>query len=241
MKVDVLGAEIDNIDMNGAVARVLSFTEKRSCCYVFTPNAEMVMTAVRNQSFMKTLNSSDLLIPDGAGVVLGAKILGTPVKEKVAGIELVLALLSSGKKLSVFLYGGAPGIAEKAASQIREKYSNITVCGTVHGYHDASLEPGHIEQINIVSPDILLVALGVPGQENWIVRNHSKLKVGAAIGCGGTLDFLAGVVKRTPEYLIKLNLEWLDRLIRQPKRLGRMMRIPVFLLLCLKKRLFRTT
>ena len=234
MKINVLGLKIDNMTMEGVKNRVLSFFGNDYATAVFTPNAEMAMTAVRDPVYMEILNTADILIPDGAGVVLGAKLLGTPIKEKVAGIELVLNLLSSGKSFSVFLYGGEPGVGEKAAENIEKKYPGISVCGTIHGYHKN--RDGHIEIINAAAPDLILVGLSFPGQEKWINNILPHLKRGTAIGCGGTINFLAGVVKRTPEFMIKLNLEWLDRLIRQPKRIGRMMRIPAFLFLCVKKR-----
>ncbi|MCK5758371.1 MAG: WecB/TagA/CpsF family glycosyltransferase, partial [Clostridiales bacterium] len=226
------------ITMDEATKKVLGFMQSKKSHSIFTPNAEMAMAAVGDSNYMAVLNSADLLIPDGSGVVLGAKFLGTPLREKVAGIELVLSLLSSGQELSVFIYGGKPGIAEKAAENINGKFPSIDICGIIHGYHDASFEDSHIEIIKNASPDLLFVALGFPRQEEWIHRNIDRIRHCSAIGCGGTIDYLAGVVKRTPKFMIKLNLEWLDRLIRQPKRLGRMLRIPVFLFRCLKERLF---
>jgi N-acetylglucosaminyldiphosphoundecaprenol N-acetyl-beta-D-mannosaminyltransferase len=237
VKVDVLGLKIDNITMDETVKKVLSLIKSGGRHSVYTPNAEMSMAAVKDPSYSSVLNSADLLIPDGAGVVLGARLLGAPIKEKVAGIELVLNLLSSGEKFSVFLYGGKPGIGEAAAEKIKTKYPNVTVCGTIHGYHKETEKERHINTINEAAPDLILTGLGFPAQEKWIHELLPKLKKGTAIGCGGTLDYLAGVVKRSPRIMIKLNLEWLDRLIRQPKRLGRMMKIPVFLFLCIKTRI----
>lgn len=237
MKVDVLGLKVDNVVMKEAIDKVHSFVASEGSYSVFTPNAEMAMAAVKDPVYMDVLNSSDLLIPDGAGVVLGAKFLGTPLKSKVAGIELVLNLLSSKKELSVFLYGGAPGVAQKAAENISKKYSSVKICGTIHGYHDKFHEQDHINHINTAKPDIILIGLSFPEQEKWVNRNLPNIKNGTAICCGGTLNFLAGTVKRSPKFMIKMNLEWLDRLIRQPKRIGRMLRIPVFLFLCIKKRI----
>jgi len=238
VKVNILGLKIDDVTMGEAVGKVLSFTKERGCSMVFTPNAEMAMAAVKNSSLMNVLNGSDMTVPDGAGVVLGAKLLKTPVREKVAGVDLIKSVLSSGETLSVFLYGSAPGIAEKAAEEIEKTYPSVTVCGTEHGYHDLSFSKTLIQKINSQQPDILLVALGVPAQELWISENKKNLVTGVAIGCGGTLDVLSGNVKRAPGWMIKINLEWFYRLIKQPKRLTRMMRIPLFLLLCIKRRLF---
>lgn len=238
MKIDVLGLKIDNVTMGEAVENVFSFFDSEKAHSVYTPNAEMAMAAVKDSEYMSILNSADLLIPDGAGVVLGAKLLGTKLKEKVAGIELVLNLLKSGKTFSVFLYGGEPGVGEKAAKNIKMKYPSVKVCGITHGYHDSSMENETIAVIKSAEPDLILVGLSFPGQEKWIHRVMPLLPGSTAIGCGGTINFLAGVVKRSPGFMIKMNLEWLYRLIRQPKRLGRMMKIPVFLWFCIKKRLF---
>lgn len=239
MKIDVLGLMIDNVDMGEAVEKVFScFGSEKGHC-VFTPNSEMAMEAVKDHEYMQILNSADLLIPDGAGILLGAKILGTRLKEKVAGIELVLNLLSSKKDFSVFLYGGEPGIGEKAAENIKIKYPSVNVCGTIHGYHDASKETANVAEIKAAAPDLILVGLSFPYQEKWINKIISDLPGSIAIGCGGTINFLAGAVKRSPSFMIKMNLEWLDRLIKQPKRFGRMLKIPIFLMLCIKKRLFK--
>lgn len=237
MRIDVLGVKVDDVDMEEAVDKVLSFVEKRACAPVFTPNAEMVMAARKNPQLKNALLEADLVIPDGAGVVIGSKILGTPLKCKVAGVDLVTKLVSSNRPLSIFLYGSAPGVAEKAAENIRLMNPGITVCGTMHGYHENALEPDLVDRISRSSPDIVLVAKGVPTQELWIARNRGKLDAGACIGCGGTIDILAGAVKRAPEKYIRWNLEWLYRLMKQPRRIGRMLRIPVFMALCLFKRL----
>lgn len=236
MKADILGLKVDNITMAGAVEKVLGFFHGEGCKMIVTPNAEMAMAAVKDRSLMEILNSSDLVIPDGAGVVLGARLLKRPVQEKVAGVDLVKNLLASGKEFSVFLYGSAPGVAEKAAQNITSAYPSVSICGTEHGYHDASENSAVLGRINEAEPDFLLVALGVPAQEKWISENQSSLRAKAAIGCGGTIDILSGNIKRAPVWMIKLNLEWLHRLILQPKRFVRMLRIPVFLFKCLVRR-----
>jgi N-acetylglucosaminyldiphosphoundecaprenol N-acetyl-beta-D-mannosaminyltransferase len=237
LRVDVLGVEVDDVDMPKAVERVLSFVETRAGAAVFTPNAEMVMASRKIPQLKNALLEADLVIPDGAGVVLGSKILGSPLKCKVAGVDLVTNLVSSNRPLSLFLYGSAPGVAEKAAEEMKRMNPEIRICGTMHGYHEKDLEPAIVDRICSTSPDIVLVALGVPAQELWISRNRKKLDMGACIGCGGTLDIFAGTAKRAPEKYIRWNLEWLYRLMKQPRRIVRMLRIPVFMALCLFKRL----
>ena len=238
-KADVLGVMIDNVTMAEAVDGILGAQAAGSNVSVFTPNSEMVMEALKDPSLMDILNKASFVVPDGAGVVLGARILKENIKEKVAGVDLVGNILASGKSLSVFIFGGKPGVAERAAENIEKRFNGIHVCGTDHGYHKPEETAAVIEGIVKAEPDLLLVGLGVPRQEKWIAENISKFKSSVCIGCGGTIDVFAGEVKRAPSFFIKMNLEWFYRLIKQPARLKRMLRIPVFLLLCLKKRFSR--
>ncbi len=237
LRVDVLGVNVDNVDMGEAVEKVFSFIEKKSGAAIYTPNAEMVMASRKNRHLKKALLEADLVIPDGAGVVMGSKILGSPLKAKVAGVDLVANLVSSNRPLSLFLYGSAPGVAEKAAEEMKRINPRISICGTMHGYHEEGLEPALVDRISRTSPDIVIVALGVPAQELWIWRNRKSLGAGACIGGGGTLDIFAGTAKRAPEKFIRYNLEWFYRLMKQPKRIVRMLKIPVFMMLCVVKRI----
>lgn len=239
MKVDILGITIDSITMDNAIKKVLSYMKGAVSHTIYTPNAEMVMEAVKNPLFRNILNSASLLLPDGAGVVLGARILKTPIKEKVAGVDFIVNVFASGEKISVFLLGGAPGVAAKAALNINSDYKNISICGEMHGFYDGSYEADLIRQINDACPDFLLVALGVPRQEIWIHNNLHKINAKVCIGCGGCFDIFSGNANRAPKLFIRFSAEWLYRLIKQPQRFKRMLRIPVFLFLCVKKRLLK--
>ncbi len=238
-KADVLGVMVDNITMAQAIENLLEIKENKKSFSVFTPNAEMVMEARNDSEFMAILNRASLVIPDGAGVVIGGRILGEKITEKVAGVDLVKNLLSSGHALSLYIFGGKPGIAEKAALNISHEYKNISVCGTDHGYHTVEENDSVIGKIVKANPDLLLVGLGVPRQEKWIDSNINNFNSTICIGCGGTIDVFSGEVKRAPEVFIRLNLEWFYRLIKQPSRITRMLRIPVFLVLCISKRIFK--
>lgn len=237
-KANVLGVQVDNITMAEAVDTILGIKGGKRSFSVYTPNAEMVMEARKSSSFMDILNRASMVVPDGAGVVIGAHILGEKITEKVAGVDLVENIFSSGKKLSLYIFGGKPGIAEKAALNISGKYKNISICGTDHGYHSTNENDSVVERIIAASPDLILVGLGVPRQEKWIDSNINKFDSAVCIGCGGTIDVFSGEVKRAPGFFIKMNLEWFYRLIKQPSRLTRMLRIPVFLILCIIERLF---
>ena len=232
MKINVMGVEFDNLTKAEFVQRAERMLQQKQKGYCVTPNAEIVYEAVQDSSFRELLNGAALVLPDGAGVVLGAKILGTPIQEKVAGIEFgdaVCGLLAkNGGRL--YLLGGKPGIAEQAAEKLVQKHPGLVVCGAADGYFKD--EKAVIEKINEAKPDVLFVCLGAPKQENFIKNHFEELDVTLMLGLGGSLDGYAGVVERAPRWMIDLSLEWLYRLLKEPKRIGRMMRLPKFVLAC---------
>jgi len=229
MRTEVLGVEFDNLNMEEAASKAFELMEQRRSAYVVTPNPEIVWMCRDNSALKESVAEADLVVPDGIGVIYGAKILGTPLKERVPGIDLGTDLFTrlseSGKTL--YLLGAKPGIAEKAAENISKQFDGIKICGTADGYFkdDAPV----IEKINAVAPDLLLVCLGAPKQEIWMHSNAAKLNVGLMMGLGGVLDVFAGTVQRAPERWQKLGLEWLYRLIKQPSRIKRMIKLPMFL------------
>ena len=238
MKIDVMGVQFDNVTMEQALCRAEELLQAGQAQYCVTPNAEIVYEAMHDASFAKLLNEAALVLPDGAGVVLGAKILGTPLQQKVAGIDFAHNLLGvmekSGKKL--YLLGSKPGIAELAAENMQKEFPRLQICGTADGYFKE--EGPVIEKINAAKPDVLFVCLGAPKQELFMKRYQQELNVSLMIGLGGSLDGFAGTVKRAPKWMIRLQLEWLYRLIKEPKRFGRMLRLPKFLFAVWRKRLF---
>ncbi len=226
--VDILGVRVDRADFQTALSRAKSFFEAEGAHAIYTPNPEIIMHAYRNKAYEEVLNRADMVVPDGIGVVYGAKILGRPVAGRVAGYDLSCALLSyagkAGKKL--YLFGGKPGVAEMAASRISELYPGIIIAGTSHGYHK---DDSHIAaEIAKSGAEIVLVCLGAPKQELWIDKNKDATGAKILIGAGGSLDVFAGTVKRAPVIFQKLNLEWFYRLIKQPSRAGRMLDLPRF-------------
>ncbi len=238
-KIDILGVKIDNIDMNEAVKNAETFMNEGGFHCIFTPNSEIVMSAYKNDRFKEIINSADMLTPDGIGLVYAAKILKNPLKERVAGFDLVMKLFEniskSGKR--VYFFGSAPGVADEAKKKLEEKFEGINICGTANGYFDEKREKEIIEEINFLKPDLLLVCLGSPKQESWITEHRSELDCRLAIGVGGTLDVISGKAKRAPDIFIKLGLEWFYRLLKQPARIGRMMALPKFLFTVIGKRM----
>ena len=236
MKIDIMGVGFDNVTMEEAIARTRELLALNAPFYCVTPNSEIVYEAMHDTAFFDLLNGAALVLPDGAGVVKASKILGTPLKQKVAGVEYADCLLSLMEELDLglFLLGAKPGIAELAFEKMKQKHPRLRLCGLNDGYFqdDAPV----IEKVNASGADVLFVCLGAPKQEKFMFAHKDDCKVKMMIGLGGSLDSFAGTVKRAPRWMIKLNLEWFYRLLKEPKRLGRMMRLPKFLAAVQKKK-----
>jgi len=233
-KIDIRGIPVDNVTLDEAFAAVLSYTKTDDFHMICTPNAEIVQQCIEDREIAALIRRSDLIIPDGAGVVLASKILGTPLKAKTPGCELGerIAKEAGANGLHVYFLGGKPGIAELAEEKLREKYPDFHTVGTHDGYFkkEGPENDAVIAAINEAAPDILFVCLGVPAQEKWIDANRAALgSVKLCLALGGSLDVWAGNVKRAPKLFIKLGLEWFYRLCCEPKRIGRMMKLPKFL------------
>lgn len=237
MKISVLGVKYDNVTMAEAVAQGRRLLLGTQCAYCVTPNAEMAYDALHDESFRQVLNGASLVLPDGAGVVLGAKILKTPLKEKVAGIEFAQNMLPVYEELGsrLYLLGSKPGVAEQAAAKMKEKHPGLIICGTADGYFKD--EAAVVAAINAAAADVVYVCLGAPKQERFMAAHCHDLQARLLVGLGGTLDGIAGNVRRAPRWMIRLQLEWLYRLIREPRRIGRMMRLPKFVLAACRARM----
>ena len=229
MKIEVLGVAFDNVTMEQAAELGGKMLQEDRFHYVVTPNPEFILAAEKDESFRKVINAADLVIPDGIGVIYSAKILGTPLAERVPGIEFSAKMLEKLNEMGgrLFLLGAKPGVAEKAGENICAQYPNIVLCGTQDGYFKD--EEDVILKVAAARPDLIFVCLGAPKQEKWMARwgQHSGAKL--AIGLGGVLDVYAGNVERAPESWQKLGLEWAYRLKKEPQRFGRMARLPLVL------------
>jgi len=236
MKTYVLGIPIDVVNFAEALARVKSFLEEdKKNRTIITPNPEVIMMAKKDSELFSIIEKADLVVPDGEGVVLASKDL----KEKVAGCDLVIKLLETAtEQTTLYLLGAKPDVVVLAAKNIEQKYKNVSVVGYHSGYFDLDQEKKITEEISLLKPHILLVGLGTPKQEKWIAK-HKNLPVNVSIGVGGTIDVLAGAVKRAPKIFIKLKLEWFYRLIRQPRRITRMAKtLPVFVVKVIFTKIF---
>ena len=229
MKTEILGVRFDNLTQQEAAQRGRQLLEEDKFHYVVTPNPEFLLAAEKDPEFRRVLNAADLVLPDGIGVVYSAKILGTPLKERVPGIEFAEAMLSALNDMGgrLYLLGAKPGVAEEAGRRICARYPDLILCGTHDGYFKD--EQAILPEIAAAKPDLLFVCLGAPKQEKWMARwgQHTGAKL--AIGLGGCLDVFAGNVQRAPERWQKLGLEWAYRLKKEPKRIGRMAKLPLVL------------
>lgn len=228
----IMGVNIFKKDFDAAFTEFVHFTKGNKIRMIFTPNTEFVMMAQKDNEFKSILNSSDLNIPDGFGLILASRINKLGIQEKIAGIDFMDKILEFCDKTnaSIFILGSAEGNAELAAKNINKKYKHIEIKGTHHGYFGKQDELHIVDLINEKKPDILFVALGAPRQEKWIYENSKLLNVQVAMGIGGSIDVWAGKSKRAPKIFINLGLEWFYRLIRQPKRIFRMLVIPRFMI-----------
>lgn len=239
MKIDVMGVKFDNVTMEEAMVRAGEILGGDKTCYVVTPNSEIVYEAMYDEELLTLLNDADLVLPDGAGVVLGSKILGTPLQQKVAGVDFADNLLDVliEKNMKLYLLGSEPGVAELAAEKMQEKHPGLQICGMRDGFFKAEEEMQVVQDINDAGADALFVCLGAPKQERFMKNHQDALNVKLMAGLGGSLNAFAGTMKRAPKWMIKLSLEWLYRLLKEPKRIGRMMRLPKFVLAVVAKKL----
>ena len=231
-QVEILGVNVNSLTMAQAVEAVQQFIAEKKVALVATANAEMLMRSTQDEELKDILNQADLVVPDGAGTVWAAGHLGEPMPERVAGFDLAQELMREAPSRGdrVYFFGSAPGVADKAKAKAEELYPGIQVVGVRNGFFSEADEPQIIADIRAAKPDILLAALGVPKQEKWLKKHMQELQVPVSIGVGGTLDVMAGVMERAPLWMQKAKLEWLFRGLKQPRRAGRPLAPPKFVL-----------
>jgi len=230
--LQLLGVKVDDVSIDEALKKIEGFLADGRQHYIVTINPEFIVRAQKDDEFRQILNEADLAVPDGIGVVWASRFIGDGLKERVAGIDLVVRIKNQESRIKnkkVFLFGGRNDVAEKIAGEWPE----------VVGFSENPDEATAL--INKYGPDVLLVALGAPKQEKWIAENLKKLlSVKVAIGVGGAFDLISGRLKRAPKFIQKMGLEWLWRLGQEPKRIGRIFNAAaVFPLLILEEKFFK--
>jgi N-acetylglucosaminyldiphosphoundecaprenol N-acetyl-beta-D-mannosaminyltransferase len=234
----ILGVRVDDVTYEEALERIERSILSRSMCQIATVNVEFIMEARRNTAFRRVLTQAALCVPDGIGVLWAARRRGKPLRERVAGVDLVERIVSLGaaRGWRVFFLGAAPGVAERTAGILARRYRGLIVAGCYAGSPRPEDEAAIVARVRVAEPDVLFVAYGAPSQDQWIARNQALTGAAVAMGVGGSFDFLAGLAKRAPLWMQRFGLEWLYRLLRQPWRLRRQLVIPQFMLLVLMRR-----
>jgi len=231
-KVPILNIPISNTTKHQFIEEIVSNIQTNEApIKVVTANPEIIMLAKENPHYEQLLLESDHVVADGIGVVIGAKMLDTPLQERIPGYELVHGFLenaASGHD-TFYFYGGKPGIAEEAAKKAMELYPQAKIVGYSDGYGVDGDGETVAQKIEALQPHHIFVALGAPKQEEWIAEHAHRFSHTIMMGVGGSFDVLSGQVNRAPKIFIKLNLEWFHRLITQPTRAKRMLKIPLFL------------
>ncbi len=229
--ISILNIPIHAVTMAQTLALVEQYMTQPRLHQIATVNPEFVMTAQNDADFHHILQSADLCLPDGVGLLYAARRQGRPLPERVPGSELVyrLAELASAKGWPLFLLGAAPGVAEEAAHALGERYPGLTIAGTHAGSPAGEENDDIVRRINDSGAALLFVAYGAPKQDKWIDRNRDSLPaVRVAIGVGGSLDFITGRSVRAPQWAQDMGLEWLHRLYKEPWRWRRMLALPRF-------------
>jgi len=244
LRVRVLGVPVDVVNMSSALEYVDNWiqNEKRGN-YILAVNAEKIMS-LRKDSFLKTFyENAALILPDGIGVILAFKwILGLKIT-RVAGADLMQNISKDAVKkgYKIFIFGGLEEINKDAVEKIKIKYPGIRIVGRSDGYLEENKMNDLVNRINESQADILFIALGSPKQEIWIQKYLPRLNIKICQAIGGTLDVISGETKRAPRHFQKIGLEWLYRLVNEPKRIRRQIVYPLFLIKLIKEKLKRTS
>jgi N-acetylglucosaminyldiphosphoundecaprenol N-acetyl-beta-D-mannosaminyltransferase len=226
----MFGISLNRLSQHEAVAEVLSWLAEpvRECRYVVTPNVDHAVMFQENHALREAYREASLVLADGAPVVWASRLLGRALPERVTGADLTPALLAAYQgtdPLRVFLLGAGPGVAQRAARNIEQRWKRVSVVGTYSpplGFErDDRENEAIITRVNATTPDLLVLGLGAPKQELWIHRHHARLQTKAALCVGAAIDFLAGEKQRAPRIVQRAGLEWLHRLATEPRRLLR--------------------
>ncbi len=219
----VLGIRVDDLTLSEAMAIIADAATTGVPCHVITLNPEYVMRARRDGDLRAMIESAAIVTADGAGIMQAARLARMPLRARITGNDLTDAVAAAS--IPLFLLGAAPGVAEAAATVLSRRFPAARIVGTWSGGADETDDGAACERINASGAQIVLVAYGMPKQDRWIHRNLPALRAPAAIGVGGTFDYLAGRVPRAPRWMRERGLEWVYRLVRQPSRFPRIVRV----------------
>ncbi len=237
--IEVLGVRVDDVTNDELLAVVDGYVAGRQPHQIITLNPEMLVAAHDDPEFRQVLNSADLNVADGAGLMAAARWLGHPLRERVTGSDGIYRLAEhcAQKGYRPFFLGAAGGVAEVVAERLSAHYPGLEAAGAYAGSPRVEDEDDVVSRVRAAAPDLLFVAYGVPAEERWIAHNRDRLAVPVMIGVGGAFDFVAGVARRAPSWMRRAGLEWLHRLIRQPWRWRRQLSLVRFVALVLESKI----
>lgn len=235
--MQILGCRVDDLDADAATAKIVQLAQTNRGAQVVTLGTEMVVYAQRDAAFRNVVNAAALSVCDTVGLLMVARKRGAAIRERVTGVELIEHICAQAAKngLRVFLLGAAPGVAERAAAELTQRYPGLIVSGARDGYFPENDSERIAQVIAESGAHILFAGLGSPRQEFWISKHGPATGCGVAIGIGGSFDVISGNVARAPEGWRRLNLEWLYRLVREPQRWRRQLALPHFVWLVLRE------
>jgi N-acetylglucosaminyldiphosphoundecaprenol N-acetyl-beta-D-mannosaminyltransferase len=244
-RVDVLGVGVDPLVVGELHAKIEHLVRGGEHSLVLNVNAHCLNLCYENPTLRAFLNGAEVVFCDGAGVMLAARMLGRHIPERITYADWIwqLADLAANRGFSLYFLGARPGVAQEAAMRLKEHYPDLEIAGVHHGYFDHSAGSAEneavVREINAAAPDILLVGLGMPLQDRWLMENWQKLDVRVFLTGGGVFDYVSGRLRRGPRLLTDNGFEWLARLLVEPRRLWRryLLGNPLFLLRVLRQRL----
>jgi N-acetylglucosaminyldiphosphoundecaprenol N-acetyl-beta-D-mannosaminyltransferase len=233
-RLKILDIWVDPLDREMARARVLDFLETGKRPHsIFASNPEKNFTVPKDQELLFIFKNADILLPDGIGMVLAARILYGISLSRIPGSEFIFDIcdIAARKGYGIFVYGASEAVNSASVDIIQKRFPKLKIAGRANGYISDKEMPALVDSINKSGAEILFIALGSPKQEKWFASHKESLKyVRVCQGIGGTLDTIGGTVKRAPVVWCNLGLEWLYRLLSEPSRIKRQKILPVFAL-----------
>ncbi len=235
--IRILGSRVDMVGMEDTLDFIASQIEMGTFARIVTLNAEIAYHAYENAEMREMINGADRVTPDGSGIIWAADKFGTPLHEKVSGIDLMRAVLKAApaKGWKVFFFGGQEAYIQAAAENAKKQCEGLHLVGYRNGYFQEEDIPGIVQEIKASGADILFVGIGAPKQDFWLERYGKETGVKVGVGVGGSFDVLSGKVRRAPVFLQRAGMEWLWRLLREPWRYKRMLALPKYMRLVKKE------
>jgi N-acetylglucosaminyldiphosphoundecaprenol N-acetyl-beta-D-mannosaminyltransferase len=227
----ILRSRVDRLTFPQTLERIRDLVASGAPHQVITVNTLMLLAAENDAELMRLIENASLAVPESWGISWASRRLGQPLDHYIPGIDLLLALcrICAQEGQRIFLLGGRPGIAQKAADALIEQFPGLRIAGTQHGYFTLAEEPQVLSAIKQARPAFLFVGMSVPSQEKWIQRHRVELKVPVSMGVGGSFDVLSGQLKRAPLWMRRMGIEWVYRTLQEPWRLKRIKGLPVFM------------